>query len=111
MNAIVHFSVGLMLGMCILLRRPWAAQVKFPLIFASGVWAMIPDGWRLVGHVGLDGVALLAYRFHGSVLANVFWLHQLLDRLETGEPILEMTTAVFLLCLCVGVFTMLNTWE
>lgn len=111
MNAIVHFSVGLSCGMFILLLTSLPSRVKFPLVFASGVWAMVPDGWHLAAFVAPDRAVILAYAFHRSILANVFWFHQLLDRFESGEPVLEMTAALGFLSVTVVVFTALNTWE
>ncbi len=111
MNAIVHFSVGLTFAMCILVLVSWPTKIKFPLIFVSGGWAMLPDGWQLIAYVGPDSLTDIGYAFHRSVFANVFWFHQVLDQKESGEPTLEMTAAVVLLLLAVVMFTTLNTWE
>ena len=59
---------------------------RWILIFISGVFAVIPDGWwlfteRFFPRLQLPWFAQV-YRelFHDSLLANLFWFHRLLDR-------------------------------
>lgn len=111
MDAIVHFAVGATCGMVLLLMLDFRPQIKFPLVFASGGWAMLPDGWYFLRYVPIDGLMLLGLRFHRSIFSNVFWFHQVLDRLETGDPRAEMGSAVVMLGTAVVMFTVLNRWD
>ncbi|WP_380677883.1 hypothetical protein [Salinigranum sp. GCM10025319] len=111
MNAIVHFAVGATCGMVVLLAVDWRPQVEFPLVFASGGWALLPDGWYFLRYLGNDWLVAAGLALHRSVFANVFWFHQLLDRLESGNRRVEMASAVIMLGTAVAMFTVFNGWE
>lgn len=111
MNAIVHFAVGATCGMVVLLAVDWRPQIEFLLVFASGGWAMLPDGWYFLGYLGSDWLAAVGLAFHRSVFANVFWFHRTLDGLESGNRRLEMASAVIMLGTSVAMFTVFNGWD
>lgn len=77
---IAHFAFGAAvttLGITLLART-----VRYPrtVIAIGGVWAMVPDV-----HL-ISPVARASLRaFHGSVGAEVFWLHRTLDRIDPAD--------------------------
>lgn len=110
MQALVHFTVGVAvaLGVLTLLDRP--VPEEFLLTFASGFWAMLPDGHWLLREFGFDGLAEPWLALHGSALANLFWFHGLIDSLETGRPNLEGGVALAILVVLVVGYYRFNDW-
>jgi hypothetical protein len=111
MEALVHFAVGLTGGLLALLLVDWAPRREFLATFASGIWAMVPDGHWMFHEFGFDTVAAVWKAFHMTTLANLFWFHRVLDRSETGRPNLEMGVALFGLLVVVGIYYTVNDWE
>lgn len=110
MEAIVHFAVGLTGGLLVLLFVDWEQSREFLATFASGVWAMVPDGHWMLSEFGVDGPAAVWKSFHGTAWANLFWFHHLLDSHETGRGNLEAGVSLFALVLAVGVYYAANNW-
>ncbi|WP_318567468.1 hypothetical protein [Salinigranum marinum] len=110
MDALVHFAVGLTGGLLALLLVDWHPRREFLAMFASGVWALVPDAHWMVRAVGFDGVADVWFAFHRSRLANLCWFHGALDRRETGLPRVEMGVSLAVLLVVVGVYAAVNDW-
>jgi hypothetical protein len=111
MQAIVHFTVGLTGGLLVLLFVDWRQSREFLFTFASGVWAMVPDGHWMLSEFGIDAPAAAWKAVHGTPLVNVFWFHHFLDEHETGRNNLEAGVSLLLLFVAVGVYYVANSWE
>lgn len=112
MDALVHFAVGLSGGLVALLLVDWSPRREFLAAFASGVWAMVPDGHWMLHEAGLDASAAAWKAVHqSSVLTDLFWFHRLLDRAETGRPRIEMGVALVGLSVAVGLYYLANDWD
>jgi hypothetical protein len=111
MEAIVHFAVGLTGGLLLLLFVDWAQPREFLLTFASGVWAMLPDGHWMLSEFGLGGPAAVWKSFHMTAFADLFWFHRFLDTHETGRGNLEAGLSLLLLFAVVGLYYAANDWE
>ncbi|WP_372910422.1 hypothetical protein [Salinigranum sp.] len=111
MDALVHFAVGLTGGLLALLLVDWSPRREFLVTFASGVWAMIPDGHWMFHELGVDSVATAWRAAHATPAANLFWFHRVLDRSETGRPRVEMGVALVGLFVAVGAFYVVNDWD
>lgn len=75
-----HFAVG---ATCttVLLWLLWpSVEHRVTIVVFGGLWAMIPDVGKLDS---FETEAVLA--FHDSAAANLFWGHQYLDVLDTGD--------------------------
>jgi hypothetical protein len=111
MRAMVHFSVGLCGGVLLLLAFDLDDRHEFLLMFASGLWALVPDlGWLLL-RLGLPGAATLWKAVFNSPLGNLFWFAPLLDAMEPVNRVLEMTSAFALLAVAVLAHYYLSTWD
>lgn len=110
MDALVHFAVGLSGGLVVLLLVDWHPRWEFLAIFASGVWALVPDAHWMFRGLGFDSVADVWYAFHRSRLADLCWFHRYLDRSETGHPKIETGVALAVLLVAVGVYAAANDW-
>ena len=110
MQALVHFTVGVFMALLILSVLDWPVRREFLLLFASGFWAMLPDGHWLLREVGADGPAAAWLAFHRSAYADVCWFHRAIDAIETGRPNLEAAVALGLLVVLVGVYYRFNDW-
>lgn len=76
MLAATHFALGVALGLLLLtpLTDRWDNST---IAIMSGFWAMVPD----------VGVFITELSFlQTSWWANMFWLHPLLDAMETAYP-------------------------
>ena len=111
MDALVHFAVGLAGGLLALLLVDWRPRREFLATFASGVWAMVPDGHWMLHELGFDAPASLWRSFHMTPVANVFWLHHFLDQHETGRPKVEMGVAFAGLLVVVVGYYLGNDWD
>lgn len=109
-QALVHFTVGVFVGLSILTVVDWPVRREFALIFLSGFWGLIPDGHWLVAEFGADGVAAAWRAFHRTPYANVFWFHHLIDSAETGRDTLEAGVALFALLVSVAGYYRYNDW-
>jgi hypothetical protein len=98
-------------GLLVLAVVDWPVRREFLAAFASGFWAMLPDGHWLLAEVGLDGAATVWKGVHRSAVADVFWGHRLVDRAETGRPTLEAGVALVVLVVAVGVYYRYNDWS
>ncbi|EMA44806.1 hypothetical protein [Halococcus saccharolyticus] len=111
MRAIVHFSVGVSGMLLILLVVERSFRQQFLLIFASGLWAVIPDlGWLLL-RVGTPEASVLWKQVFNSVVGYLFWFHPLLDAMEPENRVYEMGGAFSLLGVAVVTFYLLNDWD
>lgn len=78
--ALTHFAFGALCATLLLAYLPVRTRYEFPVIIASGVWAMMPDFWR-VTPVGGELFRGLGH----SLVGNVFWLHPLFDQADAGD--------------------------
>ncbi len=72
--ALTHFAFGAICATLIISYGLPAQKYSRTLIIASGIWAMLPDFHWVV--------PIFEAKFraaHSSVLANLFWFHQLFD--------------------------------
>lgn len=86
-QGITHFAVGA--TVTILTVALVVPNVRYPRTWTivGGGWAMIPDGSKLYASEG-------TIAFHDSTWANVFWAHQLLDRLDPGDSTVWASGAI-----------------
>lgn len=110
MDIIVHFVVGLACGLLVLLFVDWPPRREFLFLFASGLWAILPDGHWMLTEFGLDGPAAVWKSFHRTAFANLFWFHHFLDASETGRKNLEAGASLLFLFAAVGVYYVANDW-
>lgn len=111
MRAFVHFSVGVSGMLFLLLLTDFEYRRQFLLMFASGLWALVPDlGWLLL-RVGMADVATLWKELFNSPLGNLFWFHPILDAAEPENRVYEMVGGFVLLGFSVGAYYLLNDWE
>ena len=111
MDIIVHFVVGLTCGLVALLFVDWPQRREFLFVFASGLWAILPDGHWMLTEFGFDGPAAVWKSFHQTAWTNLFWFHHFLDNHETGRRNLEAGVSLLLLFAAVGVYYVANDWE
>lgn len=111
MDIIVHFVVGLACGLLVLLFVDWPPRREFLFVFASGLWAILPDGHWMLTAFGLDGAAAVWKSFHRTVWANLFWFHRLLDNSETGRTNLEAGASLLFLFAVVAIYYVANDWR
>lgn len=84
MIAITHFAIGLLVAVLFII--PMVDRYNDATIMvASGLWAMLPDVFHFIPN--FDPA-------HGTLWANVFWLHPTLDAIETAHPHAEATVAL-----------------
>lgn len=97
MLGVAHFALGATGGTLLTEAGDVDSHQRLPLIVSSGIFAMLPDGNKMVNTRAADAL-------HDTVLSNVFWFHGAVDAAETGYPELEGAVAL-LLFLCAAVFT------
>ena len=86
-------------------------RYDFLLMFASGLWALVPDiGWVLL-RVDLVGAAVIWKTVFNSILGNLFWFHPILDAAEPDSRVIELTGAFVLIVLAVGIYYLANDWN
>jgi hypothetical protein len=78
--AITHFAFGALCATLLLAYLPVRTRYGFTVVIVSGVWAMLPDFWRVTP----VGEALFRELGH-SILGNVFWLHTVLDGADVSD--------------------------
>lgn len=110
MRPLVHFTVGVVVALAVLTAVDLPVRREFLVTFFSGFWGMIPDGHWLFREFGLDGPATAWRSVHQSAFANVFWLHRVIDSLETGRPNLETGGALLVLLVVVLLYYRYNDW-
>lgn len=106
----VHFAVGMSMGLLLLIIVDFSPRVEFGLIIASGFWAVIPDGHWIVLEMGFPDIAALWKAFHQTTWANLFWFHRVLDRFETGQNTLEGSISLGILLFAAIVYLFFNNW-
>ena len=111
MQAIVHFAVGLTGGLLVLVFVDWTQSREFLFTFASGVWALLPDGHWMLSAFGIDGLAAAWRSVHMTPLVNAFWFHHFLDTHETGHDNLEAGASLLLLFVVVALYYLSNDWD
>jgi len=111
MDALVHFAVGLTGGLLVLLAVDLPPREEFALAFASGAWALVPDGHWMLSEFGFPAPAATWKGLHATPLADAFWFHRTLDLGETGRPLLEQGAALGLLSLAVAAYYVGNDWS
>jgi len=95
---ITHFAVGATGGV-LLNQKLNRDRLLVPVV--SGIFAMAADIPKLVNTRATRLV-------HDTLVSNVFWLHGVLDSLETSAPALEGAVALIAL-LGTAVFTTYST--
>lgn len=111
MQAFVHFTVGVILALVILMVIDRPVSQEFLVMFASGVWGLIPDGHWMLREAGYVGVADRWRAVHETRFADLFWFHHYLDSIETGRNNLEAGIALAALCVVVVGYYWYNNWE
>ncbi len=79
-HGITHFAVG---ATCTLIIVTYLVpRVPYPrvIVILGGIWAMLPDANKLVDWQVLD-------RLHSSPVADIFWFHYSLDRIDSTDSI------------------------
>lgn len=110
-RAFVHFSVGVSGMLVVLTFVHLEYRREFLLMFASGLWALVPDlGWLLL-RVGTPEAAALWKAVFNSFLGNLFWFHPVLDGMEPVNRVFEMTSGFVLLGLGITLYYFANDWE
>jgi hypothetical protein len=75
-----HFAVGASTSLFVLQMLPIKTRQKIPghwfIVIVSGLWAMLPDISKLSHHFDA---------FHDSIWANVFFFHQVMDKLDKTD--------------------------
>jgi hypothetical protein len=86
-----HFAIGAALTALLVTV---ASGVPYPrtLILLGGGWALVPDAAKIVSHSRLRA-------FHRSRLADVFWFHRTLDRVDRSDSSRVASAALALLIL------------
>jgi hypothetical protein len=111
MQALVHFTIGLSGALVVLIFVDWPPQQEFPLIFLSGVWAIVPDGHWLLWELGAIRPAMVWRAIHQTALADVFWFHHVIDSIETGQENLEIALSLWALLVAVFGYYHFNNWN
>lgn len=111
MQALVHFTVGLSAGLLVLSVVGWPPRRELLCIFASGMWALIPDFHWFFREVTLMSQAAAWQSMHRSVFADLFWFHRLLDSMEPGGQRIEIGIAFAILVPSVLVYHRFNDWS
>lgn len=92
--AITHFAVGVTIVM--ILSIVWNRDTHPSLILGGGLWAMFPDAHHILATPTLaEAVAHL----HGTVWANLFFFHRLLDVADPQDSIHVASAALAAMCL------------
>lgn len=87
--AITHFAVGGTLTTLVLLYLLPPTRYARSLVLVGGLWAMVPDVHRIS-----PVFATQLRAFHGSTIADAFWLHRTLDAVDPGDSTLVATVAL-----------------
>ncbi|QZP38251.1 hypothetical protein [Halobaculum magnesiiphilum] len=78
--ALTHFAFGALCMTLLLAYLPVRTRYFMAISVASGVWAMMPDFWRV------SPIYENAFREIGhSAFGNVFWLHPLFDQADPSD--------------------------
>lgn len=84
---------------------------EFLLMFASGLWALVPDlGWWFL-RVDMPVAAATWKTVFNSAFGYLFWLHPFIDANEFDSRVLEMTSGFVILGLAVTTYYFANDWE
>jgi hypothetical protein len=90
--ALGHFAFGAMLTALVVAL--FGSRIPFPrtVVLLGGVWALVPDAAKLAP----GNPRLIA--FHDGPWADLFWLHQTLDRVDLGDSprVSALLVAVFI---------------
>ena len=79
-TGLAHFAIGATLTTLIVTFV--IPGVRYPrlVVVCGGVWAMLPDAWRVAPIYREELRA-----FHASPYADIFWFHYTLDRIEAHD--------------------------
>jgi hypothetical protein len=85
----------------VLYRVAPGSRYRGVVLAGSCVWAVVPDFHHVLG--AFPALQASWKAFHGSTLANVFWLHRAIDLADRGDSAaLSLGMAVALLVVLVG---------
>ena len=86
----VHIGFAAAITTLVVAGMGLPARVRWPAIALSALWAVIPDLYWLAPGIRPWYKPLL----HDSALANLFWLHGVIDRLDPRDRRLYATGAL-----------------
>lgn len=99
----VHAGFAAAITTVVVAHSGFARRWRWAAIFGSAIWAIVPDLYHLIPGTR----AWYKPVVHDSTLANVFWFHRMIDRLDPRDrPLYSVTVlAVFLF-----VFSVTEIW-
>ncbi|WP_254768302.1 hypothetical protein [Salinilacihabitans rarus] len=103
---VAHFALGAALTtLVVAASRP---ETRYPrtIVAVGGGWAMVPDAYKVLP-LPLPVAEEHLAAFHASPLADVFWLHRTLDRLDPTNS--GRVAAALLACFVAA--TLLSEWR
>lgn len=101
--AIVHFTVGFVFVLLLLLLAP-ITRYRLTVSFFGGLWALAPD----IHHFFPGHLSDIAYGLHNDPLSNIFFFHHYLDKMFFRNHNFEFTfVSLFLL----GVTFLIYDWR
>ncbi|WP_247000835.1 hypothetical protein [Halosolutus gelatinilyticus] len=85
-QGITHFAVG---GAVTAILAALVPDLPYPrtLVLVGGGWATVPDAVKLVQHPALAAL-------HEHPIADVFWFHRTLDRLDETDSVAVASAAL-----------------
>jgi len=97
--AILHFCFGVFIGVVILVVFRIDPRLDTIVLFASGIWAMMPDVCQVT--------PITCEQTHYKWWTNVFWFHQVWDNIDPDDtPVnasyMVWVTAAMVLCYTVA---------
>ena len=92
--ALAHFAVGATGTTLLLAPLPVRVRCERTLILLGGIWALLPDIYKLAPIHELAPVAAeRMHAIHGSAVANLFWFHRALDVRDPTDAYLVTVVA------------------
>jgi len=101
--AIVHFTVGFVSILALLWLLP-VTRYRLTGAFLGGIWALVPDASKILGGSGQEAFEAV----HDGALANVFFLHGVLDKPFFRALNIELT---FFALGALGIAFLLYDWR
>jgi len=95
----VHIGIAVIITTLIVGPLPFSQVERWGLIFISGLWATVPDWWWFFTDRFVSGLDIPWYAqtykamLHDSAVANVFWLHGIIDAIGTDDELSSLLIA------------------